>query len=159
MSATKTPEVKAIVISDATRELAAKLNITIDPKTGAATQAATVESLLPEDVSVEQYKRVFTFVEELAQAQTLAHGEAAIPVMKKNPELASSELVVKDPSGNQFGTVFYRSKLVGAPGAEKSDKFGVIMPEITLRASRKTGQLGNIRAHLSALATKQLASK
>lgn len=161
MSATKTtaPEVKVSEIKQDVRDLAAKLNITIDPKTGTATQAETIESVLPEDLTVATLKRVDGFRATYIAAQQLAHGEAFIPVAKKHSELAASTLEVQDPTGNKFSTTIFRSKLVGAPGGEKSDKFGVTQASIELKAARKTGSLGAVRAHLSALATKQLASK
>lgn len=159
MSDTKTPEVKVPEIKQDVRDLAAKLNITVDPKTGTATQAEAIADLLPEDISVEQYKRVHAFGTTLAAAQTLAHGEATVPVMKKHGDLAASTLEVVDPAGNKFSSTFYRTKLTGAPGGEKTEKFGSTVTSIELKAARKTGSLGTVRAHLSALATKQLASK
>lgn len=161
MSATKTaaPEVKTPEIKQEVRDMAAKLGIAIDPKTGTATQTATIESLLPEDLTVAQLKKVDQFRTVYVAAQTLAHGEAAIPVFKKHSELDASTLEVQDPTGNKFSTTILRSKLVGAPGGDKSEKFGVAAASIELKAARKTGSLGAVRAHLSSLATQQLASK
>lgn len=48
-TADKAPEIKAEI-----RDGASKLTITVDPKTGVATQEQAF--VLPEDVTVEQYK-------------------------------------------------------------------------------------------------------
>lgn len=162
MSATKTaaPEVKTPEIKADVREMAAKMSITIDAKTGTATMPAdTYVSLLPEGITEAQIKALNVHNTNFASALALAHGEATIPVMKKNGELDSSTVEAIDPAGNKFSATLHRSKLVGAPGGEKSDKFGVSAVSIELKAAKKTGSLGAVRAHLSALATKQLASK
>lgn len=151
---------KTPTINQEIKDLAAKLSVTIDPTTGLATlQDDAYAATLPEGITGEQIKALHKHNTNFITAMGLAVGEAAIPVMKKHNDLKIVEAETKDQAGNKFGITFHRTKQSGPPGGEKTDKFGVLNADIELRASRKIGQLGAVKAHLGDLATKALASK
>ena len=157
MSEKKSPEIKAEI-----RELADKIKITIDPKTGLATVAEDVfETSLPEGLTPESVKAVHNHNITFAAAVGLALGESSVPVMKKNSELGQTKLEILDSARNKFSFTFDRVKEVsgGAGTSERVEKIGQLGVKIDLRAARKTGQLGAVRTHLSELATKALAKK
>ena len=137
-----------------------KLKIVIDPKTGLATQDedAYITSA-PEGLTAEIVKEKHKYDTNFVLAQGKKFGEESVAVMKKNPELDRTELVIEDPAKNKFSFTFDRSKQVGPPGGEKTERFGVLNASFEIRAARKTGQMGHLRTHLSELATKSLAKK
>ncbi len=147
-------------IKQETRDLAAKLNVTIDPKTGLATLPADAYvATLPEEITPAIIKAVHQHNTTFLAGLKLATGEAGLPVMKKHSDLAKIEVEALDPAGNKFSVVVERSKLSGPPGGEKTEKFGATSASIELRAARKTGQLGAVKSHLTTMYTKALASK
>jgi len=142
------------------RELAAKLTLTIDPKTGLATaQEGAYDENLPEGLTPKHVKDLSNHNAMFVAAMALAQGEKVLPMVVKNDKLEKSELVIEDSAGNKFSTVYERSKLTGAPGAEKTEKFGQVSASIELKAARKIGQYGAVRTHLAELATAALAKK
>lgn len=164
-TATKTPEVKTVEIkadeiSAATLAGADKVgqDLTLHSDTGTAVFGSTYTSIAGK-ATEDEYKRVEEDRTQVINIVGLAHGRAAIEAFKKNPDLASSELVIKDPAGGTIKTVVHRSKFTGAPGAEKTEKFGVLSVSVELRSERKTSELSKVRANLSASATKLFASK
>jgi hypothetical protein len=155
MATDKTP-----TVSEEIKTMAAGLKVAIDPTTGLATlQDDAYASTLPEGITNETVKAIHKHNTNFITAMGLAVGEAAIPVMKKHADLQVVEAETKDAAGNRYGITFHRSKLTGAPGGEKTAKYGVLGAEIELRASRKTGQLGIVKNMLGEMATKALAKK
>ena len=155
MATEKTPTVNQDI-----RDLAGKLKVTIDATSGLATlNDDAYEANLPEGITGDTIKAVHKHNTNFITAMGLAVGEAAIPVMKKHADLTTVEAETKDQAGNVFGITFHRSKLTGAPGGEKTEKFGVLGAQIELRAARRTGQLGIVKNLLGDAATKALSKK
>lgn len=162
MSATKTPATKEFTTSANVSVMIEKINAQPDAKTGSApdVSAAYVETL-PEHITPALIKDLHAHNADFMTAMTVSLGTNSIPLMKKNSELAATTVHALDPAGNKFSATFTRSAMVsGGPGADRVEKHGVTAASIELRAARKSsGSLAEARAHLSALATKQLASK
>lgn len=155
MSTDKTPTVNQEI-----KDLASKLEVKIDTTTGLATlNDDAYTASMPEGITSDTIKSVHKYNTQFITAMGLAVGEAAIPVMKKHEDLKVVEAETKDPAGNVFGITFHRTKLTGAPGGDKTEKFGVLNAQIDLRAARKTGQLGVVKNILGDMATKALAAK
>lgn len=158
MSTTDTkPEIKPEVTA-----LAAKIKplLKLDPKTGIITAEANLYvSLLPEGLSEDTIKALAKHNAQFVPAIGLAMGEHTLPAMKKNTELLDTKLVVPTVGGDKFNFNLARTTMSGAPGAERTEKYGHFTASHTMRAARNVGQFAQVRAHLSAAFADGLAKK
>lgn len=142
--------------------LAAKIKplLKLDPKTGIVTAEPNMYvSLLPEGLTEDTLKALSKHNAQFVPAIGLALGEHTLPAMKKHSDLLETKLVVPTTGGDKFNFALARTTMSGAPGAERTEKFGHFTANHQMRAARNVGQFAQVRAHLSAAFADGLAKK
>lgn len=134
------------------RELADTIakEIKIDKATGVATVGEDLYTrTLPEGIDADVITKIQEHNTAFAAAGLLALGEAAIPVMKKNKELAGAELSVPTVGKDSFSFTFDRSRQVPDGNGGTKESFGTSGVKFNMYGAGSRGEGKKVKAELS----------
>lgn len=144
-------------IPTAVTELAADLVKKIHIVDGKLTVDADVYvTTLPEDVSVEMARKIHDHNQIFYPAATLAFGEKATTLLKKNPDEKMTSLEFPLIDKDHFNVTMHREKSFTVPGTDKkTTTAGYVEATLTTQSSRANrGVMNHVRDTLTEQAMK-----
>ena len=120
------------------------------------TDPAVITETFPEDIDMKSVKAYQAHTRNLVAAATLAAGEIGVEQLKANKKLTAIGLSVK-LGDDVIDASVERSRMIGAPGKDKSETFGYTRTKLLVRANKNSGQLKVARTFIGHLATEALA--
>lgn len=142
-------------------ELATKIEagLTMDKKSGVATASEDLyEQNLPEDLTMEEVKKVSDYNTTFVAAGTYAFGKLSVDAMSGNKGLEKTTGEIKMGVKDTLSFSMDRRKeyVNHLTGGDKTVKFGVVTSAYEVRAGKNAGQLKVARTMIAELAADKL---
>ena len=115
-----------------------------------------VNEIISKELDIAMVKKSQELTSSLTAAATLACGELAVPILKKNKDITGIALsvpVLRD----KIEVVVERERMVGGPGQEKTKRYGYTTPKYSVAANNNSGELKIARSTVSAMMAEALS--